>query len=316
MHRAALPNAARISKPRRYSICVSRDVSNSAYVACRASSLISTRSALLTACSHLNSASILTKYTHNSALIATMLTKQLLSVSALALTANALLVPTGMLEKVDSESKAFDDAFMEEILGNFNGVEVVKTNSKTVHLDCSTCPFALKSERHGKHEWISNTTSDLEMTFATEDGKLTLNGVPFYPISNTLPPILAVKQIERESEASEGHHDGYEGELIMSYGLEFENKRSTEENAEVVSIIMSIIGLEDQMIKVDDIEIKLVETKGKVCLYYAYFQIMTFISSGNHSLHQHHSRLEWSGRAMYHDLMSSLQQPKRLDALS
>lgn len=171
-----------------------------------------------------------------------------------------------MLEKVDSESKAFDDAFMEEILGNFNGVEVVKTNSKTVHLDCSTCPFALKSERHGKHEWISNTTSDLELTFATEDGKLTLNGVPFYPISNTLPPVLAVKQIQRESEASEVHHEGYDGELVMSYGLEFENKRSTEENAEFVSIIMSIIGLEDQMIKVDDIEIKLVETKDKVCL--------------------------------------------------
>lgn len=194
-----------------------------------------------------------------------MLTKQLLSACALALTANALLVPTGMLEKVDSESQAFDDAFMEEISGIF-GVEVVITNSKTLHLDCSTCPFALKSERHGKHEWISNTKSDLEMTFATKDGKLTLNGVPFYPISNTLPPILAVQQIERESEASEGHNEGYEGELIMSYGLEFENKRSTEENAEVVSIIMSIIGLEDQMIKVDDIEIMLVETKDKVCI--------------------------------------------------
>lgn len=201
-----------------------------------------------------------------------MLAKQLLSASALALTANALLVPTGMLEKVDSESKAFDDAFME-ILGNFNGVEVVKTNSKTVHLDCSTCPFALKSERHGKHEWISDTKSDLEMTFATEDGKLILNGVPFYPISNTLPPILAVKQMERESVPSEWHHEGYEGELIMSYGLEIENKRSTEENADVVSIIMSIMGLEDQMIKVDDIEIKLIETKDKVCLYYADSQI-------------------------------------------
>lgn len=203
-----------------------------------------------------------------------MLAKQLLSASALALTANALLIPTGMPEKGHSESKAFDDAFIEEILGNFNGVEVVKTNSKTVHLDCSTCPFALKSERHRKHEWISNTKNDLEMTFATEDGKLTLNGVPFYPISNTLPPILAVKQIQRESEASKWHHEGYEGELIMSYGLEIENKRSTEENADVVSIIMSIMGLEDQMIKVDDIEIKLVETKDQVCLYYAKFQII------------------------------------------
>ena len=244
----------------------------SAYVLSRASSRHYLTVLLLTPCSLLNSASILTKYTHNSALITTMLAKQLLSASALALTANALLIPTGMLEKVDSESKALDDTLMEEILGGFNGVEVVKTNSKTIHLDCSTCPFALKSERHGKHEWISNTKSDLEMTFATEDGKLTLNGVPFYPISNTLPPILAVKQ--RESQASEWHHEAYEGELIMSYGLEIENKRSTEEKADVVSIIMSVMGLEDQMIKVDDIEIKLVETKDKVCLYYANFQII------------------------------------------
>lgn len=244
-----------------------------------------------------------------------MLTKQLLSASALALTVNAVLIPTGMLEKVDSETKSFDDAFMDEIFGNFNGVEVVKTNSTIVHLDCSTCPFALKNERNGKHEWISNTKSDLEMTFATEDGKLTFNGVPFYPISNTLPPILAVKQVERESEASEGHHEGHEEELNMSYGLEIENKRSTGENAEVVSIIMSIIGLEDQMIEVDDIEIKLVETKDKVWLCYASFQIMTLTSSGNHSFHQNHSRLKgW--RAMHHDLMSSLQQPKRLDAFS
>lgn len=210
------------------------------------------------------SASILTKYTHNSALITNMLAKQLLSASALALTANALLVPTGMLEKVDTEFKPFDDAFME-ISKNFNGIEVVKTNSKTVHLDCSTCRFALKGERNGQHEWISNTKSDLEMTFATEDGKLTLNGVPFYPMSNTLPPILAVKQIKKESEASEVHHEGYEGELTISYGLEIENRRSTEENADVVSIIMSILGLEDQMIKVDDIKIKLVENRGKVC---------------------------------------------------
>ncbi|MCJ1343672.1 hypothetical protein MMC31_001868 [Peltigera leucophlebia] len=196
-----------------------------------------------------------------------MLVKQILSASALALTANALLVPTEMLEKVDSEFKAFDDAFVEEISKNFNGVEVVKTNSKTVHLDCSTCPFALKSERNGKHEWISDTKSDLELIFATEDGKLTLNGVPFYPISNTLPPILTVKQMQKESEASEGHHEAYEGELVMSYGLEIENKRSTEENADVVSIIISIIGLEDQMIRVDDIKIKLIETKDKATIH-------------------------------------------------
>lgn len=248
-------------------------------------------------------------------LITTMLAKQLLSASALALTANALLVPTGILEKVDSEFNAFDDSFME-ISKNFNGVEIVKTNSKTVHLDCSSCPFALKSERNGQHEWISDTKSDLEMTFATEDGKLTLNGVPFYPISNTLPPILAVKQIHKGSRASEGHHKAYEGELIMSYGLEIENKRSTEENADVVSIIISIMGLEDQMIKVDDIKIKLVETKDKVSIPIPTSQEGTLIFSGNHSLHHHHPHLEWSRRAVHHDPMSGSQQVERLDTLS
>lgn len=247
-----------------------------------------------------------------------MLAKQLFSASALALTANALLVPTGMLEKVDSEFKAFDDAFMEEISQNFNGVEVVDKNSKTVHLDCSTCPFALKSERNGQHEWISDTKSDLEMTFAIEDGKLSLNGVPFYPMSNTIPPILAVKQIRRESEASEGHHEAYEGELIMSYGLEIENKRSTEENADVVSIIISIMGLEDQMIRVDDIKIKLVETKDKV--FYSISlptsQEGFLIFSGNHSLYHHHARLEWSRHAVHYDPVSGSQQVERLDALS
>ena len=79
----------------------------------------------------------------------------------------------------------------------------IKTNSQTINLDCSTCPFALSSKRDGSHEWTDDIESQLEMKFETEGKALKFNGVPFYPISNPiLPPTLYVSQSKKDGQSS------------------------------------------------------------------------------------------------------------------
>lgn len=128
----------------------------------------------------------------------------------------------------------------------------IVTNSQTVNLDCSTCPFALNSQRDGAHEWTNDVESELEMTFETDGKALKLNSVPFYPIANPiLPPILYVSQSKKDGQSS--NMEGYDGNLRVSYSLEFDEKKF-EDNS-LVTIVMTIMGLDGQMIRVDDIKV-------------------------------------------------------------
>ncbi|CAF9922865.1 MAG: hypothetical protein ALECFALPRED_002254 [Alectoria fallacina] len=128
----------------------------------------------------------------------------------------------------------------------------IKTNSQTVKLDCSTCPFALSSRRNGAHEWTNNVESELAMKFETEGKALKFNGVPFYPISNLpLSPTLYVSQSKKDGQSS--NMEGYDGNLRLSYSMEYDEKKF-EDNS-LVTILMTVMGLDGQMIKVDNIEV-------------------------------------------------------------
>lgn len=192
-----------------------------------------------------------------------MLLPTLLSASALAWTANSFLLP------LELANKANTDNFKGLTL---SGLEAVQSKSQTVRLDCSSCPFALDSERNGHHEWTSDVNSELEMRFTTENGKLALNGVPFYPISSPpLPPILSVMQIQKESgDASAKKWKGYHGDLALSYSLEIEKIQPLgNEPGNLASIVLTVLGLEEQMIKVDNIVIKVIEMNDKVILFFS-----------------------------------------------
>lgn len=128
----------------------------------------------------------------------------------------------------------------------------IETNSRTVNLDCSTCPFALSSQRNGAHEWTDDVESELEMKFGTEGKTLKLNGVPFYPMSNpTIPPTLYVSQSKKDGQSS--NMEGYDGNLRLSYSMEYEEKKF-EDNS-LVTVLMTVMGLDGQMIKVENIEV-------------------------------------------------------------
>lgn len=136
------------------------------------------------------------------------------------------------------------------------------TSKQVVNVDCSTCPYALNSQRNGAHEWTGNVASELELNFASTDDTLKLNDVVFYPLQNpALPPRLSVVQKKKDGEVST--MEGFEGKVGLSYSMEY-NEKKFEDNS-LVTIVMTIMGLEGQMIKVDNVEIKAIKkADGKV----------------------------------------------------
>lgn len=179
-----------------------------------------------------------------------MMLPTLLSIGTFALSAQAFLLPLDFAETAEVAKS----------------LKPFVSQSKEVDLDCSTCPFALQSTRHGLHEWTNSQKSDLKLKFSTANNKLSLNGVPFYPTAfPDLPPVLAVKQVAKKDggEASTKEWEAYSGDLKLSYSLEIDNVKHfanpDEPEADLVSIVISIMGLDDQMVQVDDIQIRLLK---------------------------------------------------------
>ena len=172
-----------------------------------------------------------------------MLLPSLLSAGIFGAVTQAFLVPEG--------------ANLPDAHGSNNVVPAtLDHNKQVINLDCSTCPYALNSDRNGVHEWTADVASDLEMKFESDGKTLKFNGVPFYPISKpTLPPTLFVSQSKKDDEVST--MEGYNGNLRLSYSMEYDEKKF-EENS-LVTVVMTVMGLDGQMIKVDDVEIKAIK---------------------------------------------------------
>ncbi|KAI4269713.1 MAG: hypothetical protein L6R38_007371 [Xanthoria sp. 2 TBL-2021] len=162
-----------------------------------------------------------------------------------ALTTNAFLLPP--------EAARTFEAAKNSIAPN-----AIDPLSRSVTLDCSDCPYALESQRNGHHEWTNSVKSDLQLRFTSEDNKLKLNGVPFYPITPPFTPApLAAKQIKKDDEEK---FEGYTGDLRLSYSLEIDNEKKhfpvPGQEAILSEMTLSIMGLDNEVIHVDDIKIK------------------------------------------------------------
>ena len=130
-----------------------------------------------------------------------------------------------------------------------------ETNSQTLSLDCSTCPFALKSQRDGTHEWTNDVESELEMTIDTDGKAISFNGVPFYPTNSILPPLLYVSQSKKDGQSS--NMEGYDGNLRLSYSMEYDEKRV--EDRSLITMVMTVMGLDGEMVHVDNVKITVVK---------------------------------------------------------
>lgn len=171
----------------------------------------------------------------------------LLSTAALALTANAFLIPQEISDEVQAaKAKAADLV-----------PQIIEHNSQSVKLDCASCPFALKSERNGQHEWTNDVESDLIMHFAAKGNHLTLNGKPFYPVTmQEMPGLLYAPQTKKASQ--ETTFEGYEKDLKLSYTLESQDGK-TEDGNTVVGVIMTVLGIDGQMLKIDNVKVEAIK---------------------------------------------------------
>ncbi|KAL8939834.1 MAG: hypothetical protein Q9211_002562 [Gyalolechia sp. 1 TL-2023] len=176
-----------------------------------------------------------------------MLVPALLS-AGFVLAANAFLLPPEVVNRVEAAK---------------NNIAPALTNPqvRTVNLDCSNCPFALSSQRNGRHEWTNSVKSDIELKFAAEKDKLKLNGVPFYPVTPPFAPApLSVKQTRKSGNAETTSDNGFDGDLTLSYSLEIADQKkgfpTPGVDATVTEITLSILGLDNEVVHVDDIKIK------------------------------------------------------------
>ena len=162
-----------------------------------------------------------------------------LSLGALAVTANAFLVPLYTDDKVATNDLA------------------ITQGPQTINLDCTSCPYALKSERNGQHEWTNDVASDLEMNFEVVNNAITFNGATIFPMTSPgLPPVLTVKQNVKSG--VETSMEGLDRNLGLSYSLETASKPFEDGNSLII-ITISAMALDGQMIRVDDIEIKAIK---------------------------------------------------------
>lgn len=107
------------------------------------------------------------------------------------------------------------------------------------------------------------------MGFTAEDNTLKLNGVPFYPVAMPpLPPAISAKQVRKDGEEDPSFPTDAEP-VRLSYSLEFEKERATKEPQDpvLVKALMTVMGLEGQMVRIDNIVIKALKTsKGEVSI--------------------------------------------------
>lgn len=181
--------------------------------------------------------------------------------AALALTANAFLLPPGIADDVqagqEKQAEKLHNA-VDKVKAKAGEIvtQIVDHNSHNIKLDCASCPFALKTERDGHHEWTDGIESDLSLHFAVKDNHLTLNGDPFYPVTvQEMPGALHARQVPKASSDRKAYETGaYEQDLKLSYTLEFDTKADPEHDT-LVEVTMSIIGIDGQMVKIDDVGI-------------------------------------------------------------
>ncbi|MCJ1473910.1 hypothetical protein MMC13_002566 [Lambiella insularis] len=179
-----------------------------------------------------------------------MLLPTIFTTTALALTANAFLVPLEVADKAKAAASAVANTIIP--------------SSQTINLDCSTCPLAEAGAEDGLvHTWAtSSPKTNLVMEFGTTADKqqVTLNGAAFYPpsVSTMLHP-LTVKQVLQAGEVVASDVKTYNGELGLSYSLE-EQEHVVQEGASLVPVTLTILGLDGKMVNVDAVTIPIIKS--------------------------------------------------------
>lgn len=181
-----------------------------------------------------------------------MLIVSLLTTSALAFTASAFLIPAEVANK-DAEVNTYTP-------GLTHGVDL----KNTVELPCPNCPYALASERNGKHEWINGVPNMLMLSLATEGSRVMLNNVTIIPFTRDVTAVPTAKQLKLGRNANElaaldeKIGKGYEGELTLSYSCEFVRGYNLEDpNVMVSETKFQVLAIDGELVEVPVLNIQL-----------------------------------------------------------
>lgn len=175
-----------------------------------------------------------------------MLLPTLLTTSALAITASAFLIPAEVADAAVEATNVVDPKIVNDI-----------DPKSLIGLPCTNCPYALASERNGKHEWINGVPNMLMLSLATEDKHLILNDIPIYPISKDIRAVPSAKQLKWGSTAEdvaaldEKVGSGYGGELILSYSFEFVKEQLLEDtDVKVLETKFQVLAIDSEIVEV------------------------------------------------------------------
>ena len=189
-----------------------------------------------------------------------MILSSVFASSLLAYTANAFLLPLEIADKVE-QSQAPNGA-----------PSIFNHNSQTVNIDCSSCPFALASSRNGLPKWTSGVKNDLILDLSAKDDELLLNGQHIYPLNTkAIPTPIKIKQVKQPDGSSENSR--LDDDLSLSYSVALSPERQYtgpgQNEFGLVDLTLTLLGLDGQMITVDDLNVKLIKAaKGKVRNYF------------------------------------------------
>lgn len=175
-----------------------------------------------------------------------MLPPSLLFSAALALTANAFLIPLEVSDKVSTSG------------GLLPGSE-----KQTVNLDCRGCPIALEADSSVPQEWKivdgphSQPSSRLVLDFAVEGDHVNLNGIPIYP-----PNPQAVLGLRAKQTTSDESVRAYEQGVPLSTSIEVRPVEAIIGNNAVMKVhplAIDILGLSDHVVRTDTVRVMIVE---------------------------------------------------------
>jgi len=194
-----------------------------------------------------------------------MILPTFLSTCALALTANALLVPP----HIETADLAIADKDF------WDGAEpvMVSASEKVIDLECKSCPVAIDGTDGYPTTWIDGVKTALHIEFAVDGKQLMLNGLPIYPSTRqTIAQPLAVNQIYASDEDRTAEKL-FDGVLPISTSIEIHQpvevpvfKSASHDIKDMRRISIEVIGLADQVIHVDTIEVRLLETESELSL--------------------------------------------------
>ncbi|MCJ1379204.1 hypothetical protein MMC17_002304 [Xylographa soralifera] len=177
-----------------------------------------------------------------------MLVPTFLTTTALALTANAFLVPLEVADNIKAAASAITAS--------------VLPSSQTINLDCSSCPFALAGAGNEPHTWsASPPKTDLVMKFDTtlDKKQVTLNGVAFFPPTlTTMQHMLQAHQVIQEGEVVAADVKPYPQELGLSYSIDA-SADIVQDDVTLQPITLTVLGLDGKVINVDTISIPIIK---------------------------------------------------------